>query len=431
MSLEELQAKCAMLHRNSDITLNNMQKLADESNRVADVAHNAEQTLNDLDREFESKTGLQGADVVFLFTAVALQLTRIVVLNELTKPQAAGQGNRNEEALHKFQDKLLKKFSSDGSSVDMSYYASLEHIITKHGVPYDATAPLTSKSIESLLGKNRSWNIDLSDFIPNEKFNLFKGANHRFATLGHDPVLGLVFGTGNIITNTITCVKTPLAAPTGVGIPILTTNHVIYTSNYTDPRIATYASTAIMLKKTAERTMDQPSALVASALKQLIHIGTDLYTPAGIQIPGANLILSNTEVDKLTKYISTGDIIKVGASASLAELINTLIGILHTLMYDPTSSTSKDLYSVRTRKIILYSNVIATSSNVIWVGGNMIAGDKTAIRQLDIGGLMVTIKHLMTDTAYIQKIKEEFVFGSFDKLIQGDDLMLEEPVWDY
>jgi len=49
MSLEELQAKHAMLHRNSDITLNNMQKLADESNRVADVAHNAEQTLDDLD----------------------------------------------------------------------------------------------------------------------------------------------------------------------------------------------------------------------------------------------------------------------------------------------------------------------------------------------------------------------------------------------
>lgn len=431
MSLEELQAKHAMLHRNSDITLNNMQMLADESNRVADVAHNAEQTLNDLDREFESKTGLQGADVVFLFTAVALQLTRIVVLNELTKPQAAGQGNRNEKALHKFQDQLLKKFNNGGSSVDVPYYASMEHIITRHGVPYDATASLTSKSIESLLGKNRSWDIDLSDFMPNEKFHLFKGGNHRFATLGHDPVLGLVFGTGNIMTNTITCVKTPIATPTGVEIPILTTNHVIYTSDYIDPCIATYASTAIMLKKTAERTMDQPSALVASVLKQLIHIGTDLYTPVGIQIPGANLILSNTAVEKLTKYISTGDIIKVGASASLAELINTLIGILHTLMYDPTNSTSKDLYSVRTRKIILYSNVIATSSNVLWVGGNMIAGDKTAIRQLDIGGLMVTIKHLMTDTAYIQKIKEEFVFGSFDKLIQGDDLMLEEPVWDY
>lgn len=74
MSLEELQAKCAMLHRNSDITLNNMQKLADESNRVADVAHNAEQTLNDLDREFESKTGLQGADVYSKARIIVLQL---------------------------------------------------------------------------------------------------------------------------------------------------------------------------------------------------------------------------------------------------------------------------------------------------------------------------------------------------------------------
>lgn len=177
--------------------------------------------------------------------------------------------------------------------------------------------------------------------------------------------------------------------------------------------------------------MDQPSALVASIIKQIIHIGTDLYTKLGIQLPMTTLVLSPHEIELLTGYISSGDVIKTGTSASLAELINTLIGILHTLMYDPTSSTSKDLYSVRTRKIILYSNVIATSSNVLWVGGNMIAGDKTAIRQLDIGGLMVTIKHLMTDTAYIQKIKEEFVFGSFDKLIQGDDLMLEEPVWDY
>lgn len=430
MSLEELQAKHAMLHRNSDITLNNMQKLADESNRVADVAHNAKQTLDDLDREFESKTGLQGADVVFLFTAVALQLTRIVVLNELTKPQAAGQGNRNEEALHKFQDKLLKKFNNGGSSVDVPYYASMEHIITKHGVPYDATTLLTSKSIDYLLGKNRSWNIELSDFMPTEEYHLFKGGNHRFSTLGHDPVLGLVFGTGNIMTNTITCVKTPIATPTGLGIPILTTNHVIYTSDYIHPRIATYASTAIMLKNVAERTMDQPSALVASIIKQIIHIGTDLYTKLGIQLPMTTLVLSPHEIELLTGYISSGDVIKTGTSASLAELINTLIGILHSLMYDPTSSTSKDLYSVRTRKIILYSNVIATSSNVLWVGGNMIAGDKTAIRQLDIGGLMVTIKHLMTDTAYIQKIKEEFVFGSFDKLIQGDDLMMEEPVWD-
>ncbi len=43
-----------------------------------------------------------------------------------------------------------------------------------------------------------------------------------------------------------------------------------------------------------------------------------------IQIPGANLILSNTQVEKLTGYISSGDIFKVGTSAKLADLINLL-----------------------------------------------------------------------------------------------------------
>lgn len=79
----------------------------------------------------------------------------------------------------------------------------------------------------------------------------------------------------------------------------------------------------------------------------------------------------------------------------------------------------------------MYSNVIATGSNVLWVGGNMLAGNEGAIKQLDIGGLIVTIKRLMSDTEYIRQIKEEFVFGGFNKMIQGDELVLEEPVWDF
>lgn len=94
---------------------------------------------------------------------------------------------------------------------------------------------------------------------------------------------------GNIMTNTITCVKTPAFLS---GIPVLTTNHVVYTSDFKDPRIATYGSTAVMLQQAAERTKDQPGAFIVSLIKQLIHIGTDFYTPCGIQIPGANLILS-------------------------------------------------------------------------------------------------------------------------------------------
>lgn len=429
MGLEELQERRKQLKRNSDITMGNMQALADESRRVAEVAHNSRQLLDDLDLEFESQTGLKGNDVKFLFAAVALQVARIVILNELTKTENAGSTNRNETKLHEFQEKLLGKFNSGEVVKERPYYASMEHIITKMGVPYDATAGLTEKSLATLMKKEREWDFDLSEMIPDEKLSLFKGANHRFATLGHDPIFGLLFGTGNIMTNTITCVKTPLAVG-GIGIPVLTTNHVVFTSDYKDPRIATYGSTVTMLQQTYERTKDQPSAFVASLIKQIIHIGTDLYTPCGIQIPGANLILSNIQVEKLTSYISAGDIIKVGASAKLAELINLLISTLHTLMYDSSMSISRDLYNVKTRKIIMYSNVIATGSNVLWVGGNMLAGNEGAIKQLDIGGLIVTIKRLLSDTEYIRQIKEEFVFGGFNKMIHGEELNLEEPIWD-
>ena len=56
----------------------------------------------------------------------------------------------------------------------------------------------------------------------------------------------------------------------------------------------------------------------------------------------------------------------------------------------------------------------------------MVTGDKTQLRNLDIGGLMVTIKRLLTNPTYIRKIKEEFIFGQFNQLIQGEDLNLQE-----
>ena len=77
-------------------------------------------------------------------------------------------------------------------------------------------------------------------------------------------------------------------------------------------------------------------------------------------------------------------------------------------------NVSRNLYSARTRKIVLYSNMIATGSNVIWVGSNMYAGNEDAIKQLDIGGLIVTVQRLINDTEYIRRIKEEFVFGGFN-----------------
>lgn len=392
MSFEELQKKRQHIRENVEITLENMHTITDESLRASEVAHNSREILDNLDKEFESQTGLKGADIAFLFAATALQCARIFIINNLTKIEKAGQGNRNEDFLHDLQDKILNKLDNGTILGSDRYYAPLNQIITGRGVPYDATG------------------------YADENFKLFKGANHRFATLGHDPILGLIFGTANILTNTITCVSTP----------IIITNHVEYDPFLKNPRIGGFAPTTVTLKKAVERLDDDVSSVVAAIIKQIIHIGTDMYTPCGIQLPGANLLLSRENTEKLTKYISTGDLVKVGASAGLATLINTIISTVHLLMYDEAKYSSQDVYSVKTRKIILYSNIIASTSNVIWVAGNMIAGNEGAIKELDIGGLLVTLHRLMTDTKFIREVKEEFVFGKFNKMIQGDELSLKE-----
>ena len=90
MSLEELRERRKKLKRSTDITLHNMHSIADESIRVAEVAHNSHQILEDLDAEFESQTGLKGNDVKFLFAAVMLTSGRIdIAYGQIREKSAA------------------------------------------------------------------------------------------------------------------------------------------------------------------------------------------------------------------------------------------------------------------------------------------------------------------------------------------------------
>ena len=66
------------------------------------------------------------------------------------------------------------------------------------------------------------------------------------------------------------------------------------------------------------------------------------------------------------------------------------------------------------------------------LNGEIINADsQQIIKDLDIGGLIVTIRRLLTDTQLIRKVKEEFVFGGFNKFIRGEQLQPKEVVlWD-
>lgn len=339
-----------------------------------------------IDREFKEKTKMQDKDIAFLLAATALQTMRVLIINSLTEVENAGQGNVKERALHGVQEKLFGSSPADGQG-SSRLYASKEHILTARGVPYDATC------------------------YAEENQGLFKGANHRFATLGHDPLLGLVFGTANILTNTITCVRD--AGPLGIKARIPVSYEVTYDALGKNPCIGGPAGSIEMLVAAARRIVEEPDAAAAALIKQLIHIGTDLYTPCGIQIPFANLVLDKKHVELLTEYISTGDLLKVGVQTGMAVLINWLVAALHgcsLIFNDDGTDYCTDLYHVRTRKILLASNAIAISSSVIRAA---ITGNPKC---LDIGGTAVLVYRLFSDVRFTTRLKEEYINSELDKI---------------
>ena len=95
------------------------------------------------------------------------------------------------------------------------------------------------------------------------------------------------------------------------------------------------------------------------------------------------------------------DIRIVGISFVVSKLFDMLILLVHGMF--KKEDEDRNLYEIRTRKILLVSNSIASTSTII----------HTAITQnpknLDIGSLLNTVTHLFSDIRFMSRIKEEFI----------------------
>ena len=152
------------------------------------------ENLQRIDREFKERTRLQ--ELTPPLSSPQPCSKSPAFLSSITDGvECAGAGNVKEHALHNFQSRVFSGFDDRMPRESNHLFASKHQILNSRGVPYDATR------------------------YEAENIGLFKGANHRFATLGHDPVLGLVFGTSNIMTNSITCVKDTNVFGIGARIP--------------------------------------------------------------------------------------------------------------------------------------------------------------------------------------------------------------------
>lgn len=365
---------------NTKKTLDTFDNISAESNRVAKIALNANIIISDLDRQFETATRLKKIDMPFLFLATGMHIVRQHLQNNYftdasrkTDKEAAGQNNYNRE----LREKKL-------------YYTTKEEILS-NPVPFD------TQNGAPFMG------VDLGG-----------GKGHRIATAGHEPIIGWVVGTANITTRTMTLLKPfPESYHVKYGNYLTKSGDISVNKNdylYQKADFSKIIDYGIVKNTTS---VDGISLLALALMKEAIHLKSDVLSKESLPLPFTSM---NPDLArKLGEYnIDMASVLTVGKQASYAVAINTVIYLLHQLLITQIEDENPQFVQLRSRKILSYSNTIATTSNII----------ESAITQnvnhLDIGGFLVTLYRLTSDIKFQNKIKEEFLEKEFYKLVMNN-----------
>ena len=337
--------------------------------------------LNDINKEFSKTTSIVNkTDLSFLAIATGLQVAKSLVFPYIAKAFHYGDGfdkskrlSHNDKAIndmHKkandnFRDKNLKKHTT-GHWINILYQTPA----------YDITKG--SKDLGINMG----------------------GAYHRMYTLGHDPILGWLFGTMNILTDIITF--------NDFRSYRVTRNPMKITKNF--------VPIGMMFQESYECVRDGFLNLPAAIFAQAQHLKSDEYTKLGLPVP----FLSSINEEFASKLYKSNydalclerDFQVIGVSFVVSKIFDIIISLVHGLFRK--EDEKKDIYEVRTRKILLISNSIASTSTIIN------AGITSNPKNLDIGSLLNTVTHLFTDLRFIAKIKQEFIENEISCRIQKE-----------
>ena len=366
---DEAQALCSEIKSDLGTAGKHFEQIGDEYHRVTELSWQAARIVDQIDMDFKVKTKLNNRDITLLFLALALQCARQYLLpNDVFRFQDVGTKKAN-----KIADETMEKIYEN--TIGLVAPPEWQSILFQ-SVPYDATkfaSPEVKAILSPLLG--------------------LSGSTHRYRTLGHDPVLGWIFGSTNIITSSLTTDK-------------LITVHI------QDKKIYSLYPGS-MLMDSARFCAKDPLILQSAVARQAIHFGCDAFTKQGLPIP----IITIVNNDLAAAMIKRGhiDAWSVSRGATLAALINNLIACIHRLFYDEEKDGMPSLYEVKTRKILSYSNAMASTSNIV------VSAFTKDLNLLDVGGLLVTIHRLVSDYNFIHEIKKDFLKNQLYDRIVGSE----------
>lgn len=344
--------------------------------------------VRDVNQKFETATKLTKTDDAFLIFATVLQIIRQVFINKY-KERLDDQEAANKNRWH----------NEEHSNRHREYYATIEEM-RSNPVPFDTVRKET----------------DLHQSEDNPRIS---GFNHRYKAIGHDPILGLVFGTANIMTNTLTMTEGKFKIKS---YHVHTGQGYNGSSYYDVDKMYKRADTLKIFSSITKRIKTEEdgwkSVRVALA-KEIVHLLTDVRTQKSLPLPFISLlspkasqILNYAEIDTLTLKI-------IGKEAGLAALINYLIATIHEWCYDETKDGDKELYDIRTQKIVQYSGELALASSTLQTAVRIYLGDISSIKYFDFGGSIITLCNTWNTPMKIAKIKGEYLISTCCQYIEG------------
>ena len=368
---QALQAKKESITSDLDDHLSQIQS---EYRRVTLLSQNAVSVIDEIDRQFQRATKLTSTDISFLFLATALQCARQYLLT----PATIRLGD--QEAAQKVKDS--KEHSNRSHRL---YNPSLEEIIT-NPVPFDAISG--SSRYNALSG--------------------YGALGHRGATIGHDPLLGLIFGTANIATSTLTTWSMEsfhiATAQVGYG------NRDIFSFRANTEKVLAYTFGDKLLRQ----GMDGKIIVGTSVAKEIKHLQSDMYSKDSLPLPIISAVDPVLAGNLAKQGLDMASVLDTAKQFSYAVAIDTLIALIHGLFYDASQDGSRIAYDIRTRPILIYSNLLASTSNVI-------ISLMTSKRFLDIGGYINTLRHIVFDLKFIAEVKLDFLKNELYDRIVGSE----------
>lgn len=272
---------------------------------------------------------------------------------------------------------------------DNKYYASREEIAS-NPVPFDAIQKEHDNNWYKVNGVDRPG---------------FNGFNHRVTALGHDPIFGLVVGSANIMTATIT--RNDFAS-----WHIDTRQHLRRKRNGEEyfaeldticERANTFEIFSSIWIRLETEGKEGWITLGFAFLKEIVHLFTDINSMQSLPLPCMSKFSPKLARELSLYGINTGTIVQ-GAIAT--KLINWVVAFLHGLARN--KKEDKKLYEVRTRKIVMYSNALAIASDLAYSLFLAYMGDKNAMRKFDLGGYLVALQSISENSNVISSIEREF-----------------------